>query len=196
MAPTKDALERHWQDLLVRSQDGDTHAYEILLRDMGEALSRWLRRRVADPEERDDVVQEVLLGIHLARHTYRPELSLVTWVNAIARYKVIDYYRKRSRRKARELSVELEAFETMVVVSDEGSPEAAAPGAEGFDDAFAEAFAKLPEKQRRAIELLKLEDLGVKQAAVRMNVSESSLKVLAHRGYEALRAALGVEKKK
>lgn len=60
-----------------------------------------------------------------------------------------------------------------------------------FDEALASALDSLPERQRHAVLLLKQEDLSVREAASRMQVSEAALKVLAHRGYKALKSLLG-----
>ncbi|MCA2962116.1 MAG: sigma-70 family RNA polymerase sigma factor [Silvanigrellales bacterium] len=180
------STETRWQELFLRAQGGESAAYEALLADVCASLRRWLRRRVANTEAREDVVQDILIGIHQARHTYRPEHSFLTWVNAIARYKVVDYYRRRGRRLSREVQIESDEFETFFRSADEGSP-----GEESLDDTMEGALSGLPPRQRQAVELLKVKDLSVREAAVAMNVSEGSLKVLAHRGYEALRKALG-----
>lgn len=173
--------ETKWQTLLLSSQAGDKAAYEVLLADVGKSLRLWLRKKVSNTEEREDVVQDILVSIHEARHTYRPEYSFLTWVNAISRYKVVDFYRRQGRRVSREVAWEFAEFETFFSTQNESS----------LDDSLEGALAKLPPRQRQAVELLKVSDLSVREAAVSMNVSEGALKVLAHRGYEALRKALG-----
>lgn len=173
--------ETKWQTLLLSSQAGDKAAYEVLLADVGKSLRLWLRKKVSNTEEREDVVQDILVSIHEARHTYRPEYSFLTWVNAISRYKVVDFYRRQGRRVSREVAWEFAEFETFFSTQNESS----------LDDFLEGALAKLPPRQRQAVELLKVSDLSVREAAVSMNVSEGALKVLAHRGYEALRKALG-----
>ncbi len=56
------------------------------------------------------------------------------------------------------------------------------------------ALDRLPESQREAVTLLKLEGLSVKEAALRAGVSPGALKLRAHRGYNALRDLLGRER--
>ena len=56
------------------------------------------RRRIEHGVDPEDVVQETLLAIHLKRHTWRPDGAVLPWVFAIARYKLIDAFRRRGRR--------------------------------------------------------------------------------------------------
>jgi RNA polymerase sigma-70 factor (ECF subfamily) len=53
----------------------------------------------------------------------------------------------------------------------------------------------LPGKQRRVIELLKLQELSVREVAARVGMSESAVKVTAFRGYEAIRKMMGVRRR-
>jgi RNA polymerase sigma-70 factor (ECF subfamily) len=66
------------------AQAGDREAYRSLLDDLGPAVMAYLRRRLAAQHEIDDVYQEVLLAIHLSRHTYEPGRPVEPWVFAIA----------------------------------------------------------------------------------------------------------------
>ena len=56
------------------------------------------RRRIEHGVDPEDVVQETLLAIHLKRHTWRTDGAVLPWVFAIARYKLIDAFRRRGRR--------------------------------------------------------------------------------------------------
>ena len=58
-----------------------------------------------------------------------------------------------------------------------------------------EALADLPEKQRKVIELLKVQGLSVKEVSAHTGMSESAVKVTAFRGYETIRRIFGVDKK-
>src|SRR5258708_15044708 len=74
------------------------------------------------PEETEDLVQELLLAIHNQRHTYDPGQPLTAWVQAIARYKLIDLLRRRSRTEA--LNDPLEDDDEFFAVVDTESAEA------------------------------------------------------------------------
>jgi RNA polymerase sigma-70 factor, ECF subfamily len=93
--------EERLRSLLVRGLVGDASAYHIFLSELTAHLRSFVRRRLARlPEEVEDLVQELLLAIHNQRHTYDPAQPLTAWVQAIARYKLIDLLRRRSRTNA------------------------------------------------------------------------------------------------
>ena len=162
------------------AQDGDRGAYDHALRELLPLLRTYVRRRVSESAAGDDVVQDVLLAIHRARHTYRPERPFGPWWRTVARNAVTDYYRRRGRRRDRELP--LEGFdiaeEPVDAADDELSPE------------LASALAALPRNQREAVELIHLQGLSVNDAAKRAGTTPGALKVRAHRGYRAMRRRL------
>lgn len=164
--------------LMVRAQDGDAASYEELLTRVAALVKGFVRRRVGDIAWADDVVQECLVALHRARHTYDPARPFAPWIYAIAQNRLVDALRAQQRRTLRELSTE------------DGGAELGR-GATQERDALAtdvrKAVATLPDKQRRVIELLKFEDLSVREVAAKLNMSESNVKVTAHRGYRALR---------
>jgi len=159
-------------------QGGDQAAYGALLDDVMPLLRAFLRRRVTNVNEIDDILQDVLLSVHRARHTYDPGRPLEPWLFAIARNVTIDHARRAISRSAWE-----------IVVDD--LPDAPADAAGDATPRLEEVLAKLPPAQRRAFEMLKIEGLSVEIAAARAGTSPGALKVRAHRAYKAVRALLG-----
>lgn len=172
---------------MIAAQAGDGAAYEQLLGELLVRARRQVGARVPDVAAREDIVQNALVSIHRARHTYRGERLFTPWFNAIVRNAIVDWARARSRRAQRELPLELEGLservhESMPTTSDDAlSPE------------LARALDALPPTQRQAVELIHVEELSVAEAAERAGISAGALKVRAHRGYRALRALLGRE---
>jgi RNA polymerase sigma-70 factor (ECF subfamily) len=164
--------------LMKRLQEGDPGACQALLDDIGPVLTHFLRRRVADPQELEDVYQEVFMAIFEARHTYELGRPFEPWLFAIGRNIAADYSRTRwSRSRWEELVAELP--EHPAYVSNTAPPELEA------------VLAELPADQREAFSMLKLEALSVQAAAARAGISVSALKVRAHRAYKALRRLIG-----
>src|SRR5277367_6879189 len=81
---------------------GDGAAYHRLLRAVTPVLRAAARRglsRAGQPvDQSEDIVQEILLAVHLKRHTWDANAAFAPWLFAIARNKLIDALRRRGRR--------------------------------------------------------------------------------------------------
>jgi RNA polymerase sigma-70 factor (ECF subfamily) len=177
-------LERRLSVWMKQAQEGDRAAYECLLNEVAAELRAFVGARLQHREWVDDVVQDTLISLHRARHTYDPGRPFGAWMYAIARHRLIDCVRRRRRVQSHEQGVEGRL--------DELSPAAdELPAAQGLLDALQRALPSLSEKQREVIQLLKLQGLSVREAAAQTGMTESSVKVSAHRGYRALRRLLG-----
>jgi len=173
--------ESRLKALFVRGLDGDADAYRSFLQALTRHLRGFLRRRI--PQYRDDVedlVQEVLLAVHNARHTYRPDEPLTAWLHAIARYKLMDFYRARSHRES--LNDPLDDYAELLADTDDEPAHARHDIAKLLD--------RLPDKQRLPIVHMKLEGLSVTETARITGLSESAVKVGVHRGLKALAALI------
>jgi RNA polymerase sigma-70 factor (ECF subfamily) len=168
---------------MIATQCGDADAYEQLLHELLPHVRRIVQRRLFDANAVEDVVQNVFVSLHRARHTYRPERPFAPWVNAISRNAVIDAIRERGRVGQREVSLQADGVP-------EPAAAPAAPHEAPLDPALRHALERLPAAQRQAVGLIHLEGLSVAEAAARAGVSKSALKVRAHRGYRALRTLL------
>ena len=175
-----------WRGWMIAAQQGDVSAYERLLTQLWPALESFARARLRDPAAAEDVVQNVLLSLHRARHTYRPERPFEPWLFAIARNAIVDAQRKGGVRSRREVAL-ADAPEP----SFEPSP--AAPRGDALATQLAGALQQIPPAQREAVELVKLQGLSVAQAAAQVGISVTALKVRAHRGYRSLRRILDGE---
>lgn len=160
---------------------GDNAAYQVFLTELSAHLRAFLRRRLVRlPDEIEDLVQESLLAVHNQRHTYDPAQPLSAWVQAIARYKLVDLLRRRAAHEQLNdpLDEEMELF-----------TQADSDAAEARRD-LNKLLAELPDQQRLPIVHTKLEGLSVKEAADLSGMSESAIKVGVHRGLKALAAKI------
>jgi RNA polymerase sigma-70 factor (ECF subfamily) len=181
-----DAEDGHWSQLMARAQAGDRAAYDRLLR----AIQPYIRAIVAAqhrPDRMEDVVQEVLLTVHRMRHTYDPARPFRPWLAAIARRRSIDALRRRYRSARFELS-EPEFGSGYADIADPSS--SGIDAAHAAADALGRAVALLPRQQREAIELLRLRELSLAEAAQTTGRSIAALKVNVHRALRSLRQQL------
>lgn len=170
--------------LWLRAQSGDELAYREALRWIAGRMRTYFRRHLNNlPDDVEDLVQETLLALHLHRGSYDPSQAVTAWVFGIARHKLMDLYRRRGRREAlhepidgMEDTLPAEASEEMLANVDLRS-----------------LLGELPQAQRAAIEMTKLEGLSVVQASARTGISESAIKVQVHRGLKRLAALVRKE---
>jgi RNA polymerase sigma-70 factor (ECF subfamily) len=175
------AGEDKLRDLLTRGLAGDERAYRAFLQELSAHLRAFLRKRLARlPDEVEDLVQESLLAVHNQRHTYDAGQPLTAWIHAIAKYKLVDLLRRRSKREL--LTDPLEDEFSLVSAADTEVADARRD--------LGKLLAQLPDRQRLPIIHMKLEGLSVAEAAKRTGMSESAVKVGVHRGLKALAAII------
>ena len=172
--------------LMRAAQGGDRSAYRALLGEAAPLIRRVVRSRrpFLSADDTEDVVQDVLLSLHAVRATYDGRRPFVPWLIAITRNRMADAARRHARRASREVAVEeypetSEAVATNTVSETYGDPEA-----------LRQAVAELPKGQRVAVELLKLREMSLKEAAETSGMTVGALKVASHRATRALRLAL------
>ncbi len=160
---------------MALAQHGDGSAYRALLDDLGPQLTRFLRRRLRDREDLADAYQDTFLALHRARHTYRPLHPIEPWLFAIARNVAADYGRRWQRRNRYEILTDT-------------TPEQAAEPTREVGLELDTALRGLPNHQREAIQLLKVQGLSIREAAARIGTTPGAVKLRAHRAYLALKA--------
>lgn len=173
--------ERHSAGLMRLAQAGDQAAYASLLVALTSATRQFARARLGAVPWIDDIVQETLLAVHRARQTYDPGRPFAPWFYAVAASRMIDVIRRERRVSSHEVPGDV-----LPELMGEGTP-----GRDELDiEAIHAAVALLPERQREVIDALKFRDQSVREVAGRLQMSESAVKVTAHRGYQALKRRL------
>ncbi|HWY61612.1 MAG TPA: sigma-70 family RNA polymerase sigma factor [Rhizomicrobium sp.] len=165
--------EAQYRDWMLAGLAGDAAAYRRLLAALSGHLRSFFARRVG-PNAAEDMVQETLIAIHTKRETYDPGLPLTAWVYGIARYKLIDEYRREKRRPSVPLDEAPELF-----AHDEVESAGARRDVEKL-------LAKLPAAKRALVRAIRLEGQSVAETAARTGLSESAVKVGVHRAIKSL----------
>lgn len=173
--------------LMHAAQRGDATAYVELLRVVTPRIRRIVgrQRAFAGVEDVEDLVQDVLLSVHAVRSTYDTTRPFMPWLLAIVRNRLADGARRYARTEARELHVE----DMEVTFTEPAANFILDPS--DREEALQHAVRALPAGQRQAIELLKLQELSLKEAASVTGASVGALKVATHRAMATLRKALG-----
>lgn len=169
---------------MLRAQKGEEAAYAELLVLLTAATRRYVRSRVGRLVPWvDDAVQETLVAVHHARHTFDGRRPFAPWFYAIARNRFVDVLRREQRVRQHEITGA--AWPELASATDDGAWRVDV-------EAVQQALASLPRRQREVVEAIKLRDESVRDIAARMEMTVTSVKVTAHRGYRTLRRLLGV----
>ena len=170
--------EQQLREWMTQGLGGDALAHGALLRALVPLLRSYFGRRMRDADaDVEDLVQETLIAVHERRATYDRERPFTAWLYAVARYRLIDHFRRR------RTTVPLEDLEDAL-------------GVEGFEEAAAAdmdvelLLAGLSPKQARAIRDTHLTGLTTAESARNAGIGESDVKVSVHRGLKALVARI------
>jgi RNA polymerase sigma factor (sigma-70 family) len=181
--------ERRRTALMIAAQAGDRAAYELLLRECVSLIKAIAGRQGVPRDRIDDAVQETLLTLHGARHTYDPARPFTAWLRVIAQRRAIDLLRSAGRRELHELhaphayenhpdpTVEIHACAERSAVLGRLEP----------------AIAALPSKQREAVKHLVVDERTLTEAAALTGNTKGALKVNLHRALKKLRDRLSTE---
>lgn len=168
-------LEDRLKALMLRGQAGDAAAWRELLSLLGGRLRIFFGRRMeAGSPDVEDLVQETLLAVHRRRMTYDPTQPFTAWAHAVARYKLIDHWRRNRIRKHVPLD---DVSDWLAEPADDG-PAVRAD--------LERLLSVLPEKQRKLVRDVKIEGLSLAEAGRAMGVSEGAAKVSLHRAMKRL----------
>lgn len=180
----RQAREEHWRTLMVAAQNGDHAAYSELLSELLPLLRRIVGRKWRSQQDVEDIVQDILLSLHSVRHTYDPGRPFMPWLMTISSRRIADTARRVVSRSANETTVD------MMPETFSGDDAKNAQDTSDDQESIRVALATLPEGQRQAIELMKLQGLSLQEASAQTGKSVASLKVTVHRAVKAMRQVL------
>jgi RNA polymerase sigma-70 factor, ECF subfamily len=173
-------MEQQLADLMRAALGGQDAAYGSFLKLVTDLLRGFVSRKLGPNglADREDVLQEVLLALHLKRHTWRTNEPILPWVYAIARYKIIDVYRRRGRR----IEVDIDDLADVL----------AAPEDETASERdLTRALTALPAGQRAVVTSISVDGWSIRETAERLTMKETAVRVALHRGLAAIAAKFG-----
>jgi RNA polymerase sigma-70 factor (ECF subfamily) len=174
--------EDEWTGLMRLAISGDSAAYHRLLKALTPVLRAGARRglaRAGQPvDQSEDIVQDILLAVHLKRHTWDTNAPFAPWLFAIARNKLIDALRRRGRR----VFVNIDDFAE--TIPDEPVAETVS------SNEIAAQLQTLPPRQRDVLQSIAVESASIRDTAAKFAMSEGAVRVALHRGLTSLTAKL------
>lgn len=170
--------EQRWSKLMVSAQAGDESAYRQLLTELTSVIGNFLRSRFGNHHFIEDCVQETLIAIHQARHTYDQHRPFRPWLFAIVRHKAIDTLRMQRTRQ--RITNQYQGEQEILSRTSQRSE------AEG-EVIKGRLFELLSAQHREVLVLTKIIGFSIAEAADKLNISESLVKVRTHRAIRKLK---------
>lgn len=171
-----------WTGLMRLAVTGDGLAYHRLLNAVTPVLRAVARRglaRAGQPvDQSEDIVQDILLAVHLKRHTWDANAPFAPWLFAIARNKLIDVLRRRGRR----IFVNIDDFAE--TIPSDTAPETV-PAKE-----IAMHLDGLPARQRDVLQSIAVDSMSIKDTAAKLSMSEGAVRVALHRALSTISTKL------
>ena len=160
---------------MLRGLAGEARAHGELLTLMSRYLRGYFSRRLGGGAgDLEDLVQDTLLAIHLKRETYDPAQPFTPWAYMLARYKLLDHFRRDGTRRT-------------APIEDAGELYAAENPEEGaVRRDLGKLLAALPPRQSQLLLDVKITGLSMAEAAAKSGMSLSAVKVSVHRGLKTL----------
>jgi RNA polymerase sigma-70 factor, ECF subfamily len=165
---------------LLAGLAGDGAAYAGFLSQLSPILRRVIGRKIPMSDV-EDVLQEVLISIHKARHTYDGQRPLMPWVMAITSFRVTDFLRK-TYSEMRHQRVDIADYENVLEAVTE-TP--------GENESINEMLDGVGQRERKILSLMHVEGYTAKQVGSELGMKESAVKVAAHRAIKKIRERLG-----
>ena len=174
---------------MERYAGGDEAAFAELYDAIAPRLLRFLRGATRDAFATEDLMQQTLLHMHRARGSFIPGAPVMPWAFAIARRLIVD--------RARHSRVERRVFLAPSAAAERAHEPAAVTArpddlahARRLESRLRQRFEALPEMQRTAYRMLRVEGRSLEGAAGVLGTSVTAVKLRVHRAVTALRAAL------
>lgn len=167
-----------WATLLSAANAGDARAYTAFLRAITPVLRGVVRAKAGGLGDAawEDVLQEVLLAVHLKRHSWQTGAPVRPWLYAIARYKVIDAFRVRGTR----IEVPIDDFGEILAADCGPDPTEAAD--------MAKMIGLLDDRSGRIVRMIGIDGASTAEVGQALDMSEGAVRVALHRAFKTLAA--------
>lgn len=167
-----------WERLLTAANAGDGAAFARFLTLITPVMRGIIRARAGTmgSDEHEDILQEVLLAVHLKRGTWQGDRPVRPWLYAVARHKIVDAFRKRGSA----IQVPIEAFEETLPAERSDEPMAARDLSAMLD--------QIDERSATIVRAIAIEGESAETAGERVGLSAGAARVSMHRAMKRLSA--------
>ena len=181
-------------ELIQGLRNGDEGAFKELVDTCQDRVFNTAIGIVQNAEDAEDVAQEVFIQVYRSIHQFKGEAKLSTWLYRIATTRALDLLRSRKSKKRFGFMQRLfgDGNEPLHELPDFNHPGVALDRKENAARLF-KAIAQLPDNQKTAFTLHKLEELSYQEVSDVMQTSVPAVESLMHRAKQNLRKILEKE---
>jgi RNA polymerase sigma-70 factor (ECF subfamily) len=172
--------------LAERARAGDTAAFEGLVRRCHRQIHRWALVQTGDPDDADDVTQEVLIRLQRGIRRFRAQARFTTWLYQVTRNTATELHRRRQTRERLVARIRT----THHPVSEPAAPPDQVVGEYGITDMVREFLTELPERQREVFDLVDLQDVTPSEVSAMLDMKPVTVRANLFRARRALRARI------
>jgi len=166
-------------ELFCLGRSGDRSSYNQFLTEVSHLLRKKIRYCIAESDV-EDVLQETLISIHKASHTFDGQRPILPWLYAIAQFRINDYLQRHYSHRQHEMDI-AELADSLAAPRDEVMHEEDLPW-----------LADMSERNQQLFKLVFVEGYTMKEAAKAFNMKETAVKVMIHRQIKHIRHQMGV----
>lgn len=168
-------------DLMRAGIGGDQSAYAQFLTQIVPMIKPMVAKKITSADV-EDVLQEILISIHKARHTFDGERPILPWLIAIARFRIADYLRKHYAQMRHKIADVEELENILADVTDETSN----------NESIDEMLEDVAPQNKEILTMMHVQGYTAKEVAERIGMNESAVKVAAHRAIKKIRTKLKI----
>jgi RNA polymerase sigma-70 factor (ECF subfamily) len=175
----REGFNPDWPKLMAETQQGLKESYKRLLDEISPVLYKYIKKRISNADDVDDVYQTVLMKVHRARATYDLTVPFEPWMFAIARNSIADFF-KANKRHRETFSSNIGQEGILIELSVEYGDEKMI---------FNEAISQMTPKQKEAFILTKVNGLSIEDAAEKTGLSITAFKARTFKAYKIFKTA-------
>lgn len=189
------APERDEAALIRAAQQGDQHAFELLVQAYDQSVLRLAYNLLRSPEDASDVYQEAFLRVFRNLHTFRFDCSFHTWLYRIVTNLCLDNLRKRKVRKEEPAVLQTPdgPLDRMVAVPEEradGDPQRRLVSGQ-LQARIQEVLGQMTARERLVFEMRHYQGMRLRAIGDALGTTEEAAKNCLFRATQKMRAGLG-----
>ncbi len=168
-------------NLIISGNAGNQSAYKEFLIQITPIIRSVVTKKIV-PADVEDVLQEILISVHKARHTYDGMRPIMPWLMAIIRFRMIDHLRKHYAQMRHKTSDIEELKDVLADVTSQHDK----------DELVSDLFQGIDAKNKQILTMMHVEGYTAKEIGTKINMNESAVKVAAHRAIKKIRTKLKI----